>query len=393
MEPGRRRGRGLGRPAVPARPRPGLRALRRRLLRWAGCWIELLRIDTAETFFGVRLNVFTAVVVGVLAVAYLVWQRGRPREVHRPGARSRAREARRTATRPPGPARGVGATARRRRTPSTARATPLSTAGPAGRRGTPHGVPSAPPPSETFASRAGRVARCRRCVPFGAEPARRSRPGRPRRNRASDAPRTTAQRAPARGLRAARRRAGRHVRRRHAPLHPQCRPHRPPLTTGPGPRPRSASLPEPRTPPTTGVTCPTSPRPPTPAARTPRPARCRSPPSRRPAASTTRPTSTTPAAWPSWPTPGAAGRRSIVAMGLTALHNLDHRGAAGLRAQLRGRRRASSPRSPTRCCAPASTSTCRRRGSTPSASPSCPPTRPSAPPGSPTSPGSPPRRA
>ncbi len=44
-------------------------------------WIELLRTDPAETFFGVRLNVFTAIVVGLLAVAYLVWQRGRPREV------------------------------------------------------------------------------------------------------------------------------------------------------------------------------------------------------------------------------------------------------------------------------------------------------------------------
>ncbi|MGY1824354.1 prolipoprotein diacylglyceryl transferase [Geodermatophilus sp. SYSU D00079] len=44
-------------------------------------WVELLRTDPAETFFGVRLNVFTAVVVGLLAVAYLVWQRGRPREV------------------------------------------------------------------------------------------------------------------------------------------------------------------------------------------------------------------------------------------------------------------------------------------------------------------------
>ncbi|MGY1642779.1 prolipoprotein diacylglyceryl transferase [Geodermatophilus sp. SYSU D00703] len=44
-------------------------------------WIELMRSDPAETFFGVRLNVFTAVVVGLLAVAYLVWQRGRPREV------------------------------------------------------------------------------------------------------------------------------------------------------------------------------------------------------------------------------------------------------------------------------------------------------------------------
>ncbi|MGR7027921.1 prolipoprotein diacylglyceryl transferase [Geodermatophilus sp. URMC 62] len=47
-------------------------------------WIELLRIDPANTFFGIRLNVFTAVVVGLLAVAYLVWQRGRPREVIHP---------------------------------------------------------------------------------------------------------------------------------------------------------------------------------------------------------------------------------------------------------------------------------------------------------------------
>ncbi|MGY2128088.1 prolipoprotein diacylglyceryl transferase [Blastococcus sp. SYSU DS0617] len=44
-------------------------------------WIEMLRTDPAETFFGVRLNVFTAIVVGLLAVAYLVWQRGLPREV------------------------------------------------------------------------------------------------------------------------------------------------------------------------------------------------------------------------------------------------------------------------------------------------------------------------
>jgi prolipoprotein diacylglyceryl transferase len=44
-------------------------------------WIELLRTDPAETFFGVRLNVFTSVIVGLLAVAYFVWQRGRPREV------------------------------------------------------------------------------------------------------------------------------------------------------------------------------------------------------------------------------------------------------------------------------------------------------------------------
>ena len=44
-------------------------------------WIELLRTDPAEEFFGVRLNVFTSIVVGLLAAAYLLWQRGRPREV------------------------------------------------------------------------------------------------------------------------------------------------------------------------------------------------------------------------------------------------------------------------------------------------------------------------
>ncbi|MEI4270942.1 prolipoprotein diacylglyceryl transferase [Klenkia sp. LSe6-5] len=54
-------------------------------------WIETLRIDTAERFFGVRLNVFTAVVVGLAAVAYLVWQRGRPREQLTRGAEAAAR--------------------------------------------------------------------------------------------------------------------------------------------------------------------------------------------------------------------------------------------------------------------------------------------------------------
>lgn len=55
--------------------------------------IELLRTDPAETFFGVRLNVFTAIVVGLLAVAYLVWQRGRQREVITRGEEFAAREA------------------------------------------------------------------------------------------------------------------------------------------------------------------------------------------------------------------------------------------------------------------------------------------------------------
>ena len=44
-------------------------------------WIELLRTDPANEFFGIRLNVFTCLVVGLGAVAYLVAMRGRPREV------------------------------------------------------------------------------------------------------------------------------------------------------------------------------------------------------------------------------------------------------------------------------------------------------------------------
>ena len=43
-------------------------------------WIEMLRIDPAETFFGVRLNVFTAGILLVAALLAFVWQRGRPRE-------------------------------------------------------------------------------------------------------------------------------------------------------------------------------------------------------------------------------------------------------------------------------------------------------------------------
>ncbi|MPQ99228.1 prolipoprotein diacylglyceryl transferase [Modestobacter sp. I12A-02628] len=56
-------------------------------------WIEMLRIDTAEYFFGLRLNVFTSVVVGLLAVAYLVALRGRPREVLTRAADAAAAEA------------------------------------------------------------------------------------------------------------------------------------------------------------------------------------------------------------------------------------------------------------------------------------------------------------
>ena len=43
-------------------------------------WIEMLRTDPAETFFGVRLNVFTAGILLVAAVIAFLWQRGRPRE-------------------------------------------------------------------------------------------------------------------------------------------------------------------------------------------------------------------------------------------------------------------------------------------------------------------------
>jgi prolipoprotein diacylglyceryl transferase len=49
-------------------------------------WIELLRTDPAETLFGIRINVFTSIIVGLLALAYFFWQRGRPREVIERGA-------------------------------------------------------------------------------------------------------------------------------------------------------------------------------------------------------------------------------------------------------------------------------------------------------------------
>jgi prolipoprotein diacylglyceryl transferase len=61
-------------------------------------WIELLRTDPAEHFFGVRLNVFTAIIVGLLAVGYLFWQHGRPREVI---TRGRSAEAAAAAARGP----------------------------------------------------------------------------------------------------------------------------------------------------------------------------------------------------------------------------------------------------------------------------------------------------
>ena len=56
-------------------------------------WIEMLRIDTAEQFLGIRINVFTSVIVGLGAVVYLYLQRGRPREVITRGADRRDAEA------------------------------------------------------------------------------------------------------------------------------------------------------------------------------------------------------------------------------------------------------------------------------------------------------------
>jgi prolipoprotein diacylglyceryl transferase len=71
-------------------------------------WIEMLRIDTAEHFFGLRLNVFTSIVVGVLAVAYLFWQRGRPREVITRGATKATPRAARAAGGSTAASRAVG---------------------------------------------------------------------------------------------------------------------------------------------------------------------------------------------------------------------------------------------------------------------------------------------
>lgn len=55
-------------------------------------WIEQLRIDTANEILGVRLNVFTSVIVFLLALAYFLWSRRRDRaggsEVHADGERS-----------------------------------------------------------------------------------------------------------------------------------------------------------------------------------------------------------------------------------------------------------------------------------------------------------------
>ncbi|MDQ6938304.1 MAG: prolipoprotein diacylglyceryl transferase [Actinomycetota bacterium] len=62
-------------------------------------WVELLRTDPANHFFGVRLNVFTAVIVGLAGVGYFVHQRGRPREVITRGADAAAEQPEEAATR------------------------------------------------------------------------------------------------------------------------------------------------------------------------------------------------------------------------------------------------------------------------------------------------------
>jgi prolipoprotein diacylglyceryl transferase len=40
-------------------------------------WIEALRIDTATEFFGIRLNIFTSVIVGLAALVYLLWPKSK----------------------------------------------------------------------------------------------------------------------------------------------------------------------------------------------------------------------------------------------------------------------------------------------------------------------------
>jgi prolipoprotein diacylglyceryl transferase len=72
-------------------------------------WIEMLRIDTAEHFFGLRLNVFTSIVLGLLAVAYLFWQRGRPREVIDRGATKATSRPGKAAGRRAAPVEAAGA--------------------------------------------------------------------------------------------------------------------------------------------------------------------------------------------------------------------------------------------------------------------------------------------
>ena len=68
----------LGRPAVPARPRPGVRALRRWPTRVGRFWIEYLRIDDANHFLGLRLNDWTSILVFLGALVYFVLAQAAP---------------------------------------------------------------------------------------------------------------------------------------------------------------------------------------------------------------------------------------------------------------------------------------------------------------------------
>ena len=56
-------------------------------------WIEALRIDDANTFFGVRLNVFVMLVVLLGALVYLVLRRGEGREEQVEPARQDSEDA------------------------------------------------------------------------------------------------------------------------------------------------------------------------------------------------------------------------------------------------------------------------------------------------------------
>jgi hypothetical protein len=57
----------------------------------------------------VRINVFTSIVVGLGAVAYLFWQRGRPREVIDRGPKSAKKNGARTPDAPTEPGLTVAA--------------------------------------------------------------------------------------------------------------------------------------------------------------------------------------------------------------------------------------------------------------------------------------------
>ena len=97
VEPGGGRLRDLGRPSVPARATGGPSRSTWPATASAGSGSSCCAPTRPRHFFGVRLNVFTSIVVGLLAVAYFIWQRGQPREVIERGP----------ATSRPGPRGGV----------------------------------------------------------------------------------------------------------------------------------------------------------------------------------------------------------------------------------------------------------------------------------------------